>query len=99
MLGHDLSGWSRLMIDPTMGYLRNLEVGMNPVEQGRMSQLPEALIHQISSACKSELDCKPISRPVKDSTARMGIFEEIGRVWVTLNNQLYLWDYNHECVS
>jgi len=43
-----------LIVDPTLGYLRNLEVGMNPVEQGRMSQLPEALIHQISSASWSE---------------------------------------------
>lgn len=30
----------------------------------------------------------------KHLTARMGLFEEIDRAWFTVDNKLFLWDYN-----
>lgn len=32
--------------------------------------------------------------PDKHLTARMGLFEEIERAWFTVDNRLFLWDYN-----
>lgn len=29
----------------------------------------------------------------------MGLMPEIERAWITMNNKLFLWDYNDGCVS
>lgn len=29
----------------------------------------------------------------------MGLFEEIGRAWFTVDNKLFLWDYNDGSVA
>ena len=68
-----------------------------PVRKNRHLPLPDAL-HQ-------ELNCTSITRdviaqsnatdsPVKHLTAKMGLFEEIGRAWFTIDNKLFLWDYS-----
>jgi len=38
-----------------------------------------------------KLDADPVG---KDVSARMGLFEEIGRAWLVVNNKLFLWDYS-----
>ncbi len=35
-----------------------------------------------------------LGRVDKHLTAKMGLFEEIERAWFTVDNKLFLWDYN-----
>lgn len=35
----------------------------------------------------------------KHLTAKIGLFEDIERAWFTVDNKLFLWDYNDGSVS
>ena len=71
-------------------------LAFRPIRVTRTTALPDALHQELN--CGSEKWDEGVTdvgdAVVKHLTAKMGLFEEIERAWFTVDNKLFLWNYN-----
>ncbi|KAF2733309.1 nucleoporin-domain-containing protein [Polyplosphaeria fusca] len=61
-------------------YDRSMSPAWTPFQKLRTYEVPERIFEQVN---------------MTQMSTNMGLFAEINHAWVTIDNQLYLWDYTH----
>lgn len=84
------------ILDGQPMYVQPKSDSYKPFRINKTTALPDALHTEIRSMSRSPI--KSIIPPADNlgtkENAGMGIFEDIERAWFTINNKLFLWDYN-----